>query len=131
METRQASAVVQVIQRVFVYGTLNPEHPNYNEWFVEDIFHGPPDFYRCTTKGTRLPSRMPWDLVWFHDDGHDIAGVCLLLDDPERQIRTLDGYEGYREGGKDNLFIRKEITLDDGNKAWGYEWGKSKGGYVK
>lgn len=112
-----------MIDRVFVYGTLNPNHPDFNRYIVERAFGCVPDYYEAVTKGTRLPSRMPWDFVWFHDDGDNIEGVVLVFTGVGWELQVLDAYEGYSEKRRQNNFHRKEITLLDGTKAWGYEWG--------
>jgi gamma-glutamylcyclotransferase (GGCT)/AIG2-like uncharacterized protein YtfP len=114
---------------VFVYGTLHPEHENYNQWLVEDEL-GIHEWHKATTKGTRLPAGYPWDLVWFGDSEDTFEGAILVLT-TEQQLRRLDRYEGFRaDDPEHSMFLRKqiEVTLDDGQvlQAWGYQWGRTK-----
>lgn len=114
-----------MIDRVFVYGTLNPENENYNKYLVEREL-GVTEWHKAEAKGTRIPSGGPWDYVWFHEDGNPIQGVVLVIGTAEAVLNRLDRYEGYDPADDEgNLFIRKEITLTDGTQAWGYEWGRS------
>lgn len=114
-----------MIDRVFVYGTLNPFGRHFNQWLVEGEL-GITEWEEAETKGTRLPSGGAWDYVWFHEDGDPIQGAVLVMGDPENDLERFDRYEGYYPDRDRNLFERKEITLADGSKAWGYEWGRPK-----
>jgi gamma-glutamylcyclotransferase (GGCT)/AIG2-like uncharacterized protein YtfP len=114
---------------VFVYGTLHPEHKSYNEWLVEGDL-GIHEWYKCTTKGTRLPSMYPWDLVWFGDTEDEIEGACLVLDN-EAQLRVLDRYENFSpDRPQSSMFVRKQIEVVSPQgivvQAWGYEWNRPK-----
>lgn len=115
------------LNRVFVYGTLHPEHPQFNRGLVlEDL--RPLSWYYATAVGTRQKSLYAWDLVWFHEDGTKFPGAVLVLRSV-RDLALLDRYEGFHEGHDDSLFIRKLITVtkQDGSTetAWGYEWGNT------
>lgn len=114
-----------MIEQVFVYGTLNPYNPQFNGWLVQEEL-GITEWRKALTKGTRVPSYLPWDYVWFHEDDEDIEGAVLIIGTSEAVLARLDRYEAYDPERDDSLFIRKAITLGDGSKAWAYEWGRPK-----
>lgn len=117
-----------MINRVFVYGTLHPDSPQFNDYLVEQEL-GITEWHRAETKGTRVPSGGPWDYVWFHEDGDPIQGAVLVIGTTEAVLNRLDRYEGYDPSYARSHFVRKEITLSDGTKAWGYEWGQTQDEY--
>lgn len=117
-----------VIDRVFVYGTLHPENPLFN-WRLVEHELGVTEWHPAEAKGTRVAVGGPWDYVWFHEDGDPIQGAVLVIGTSENALHRLDRYEGYHPQHKGSLFIRKEITLADGTKAWGYEWGETQDEY--
>lgn len=114
-----------MIDRVFVYGTLNPFGRHFNQWLVEGEL-GITEWEEAETKGTRLPSGGAWDYVWFHEDGDPIQGAVLVIGTSKDVLDRLDRYEGYDPSYATCHFIRKRITLSDGTEAWGYEYGVTK-----
>jgi gamma-glutamylcyclotransferase (GGCT)/AIG2-like uncharacterized protein YtfP len=118
---------------VFVYGTLHPENASYNDWLVEEEL-GITEWYKATTKGTRLPAGYPWDLVWFGDSEDEIEGACLVLKD-ESQLRALDRYEHFNPDSEYSMFVRKQIEVTSPAgivvQAWGYEWNRPKDEEIK
>lgn len=114
-----------MIDKVFVYGTLNPESPFFNAYIVQDDL-GVTEWVPATATGTRIKSGGAWDYVWFHEGGEPMEGVILTLPNPKSDLRLLDQYEGFY--GPNPHFVRKEITVRtltrEDVRAWGYEWGR-------
>ena len=93
----------QQVEKVFVYGTLKDVKTR-KEALGENV-----QAEEATAKGTVTENKKYPD---FHPEGkHEIKGEVLTLT-PE-QIKKLDNWE--------EKYDRKQITLDNGEKAWVYE----------
>ena len=102
--------------KVFVYGSLKVGFSNHGvvERYVLDVKPGTVDGFRMLNLGA-YPGAVPVG----EGESRSIRGEIMLLTDPERAMRNLDGLEGYP-----HFYNRKVVTvrLDDGNTdaAWIY-----------
>lgn len=117
-----------MINHLFVYGTLMPDHPNHYMGRGTIQRARATNYQYATAEGTLVERGHPWPLVKFDDSGGIIYGGVWEIT-PEG-LREVDFFEGYSEQAPPelNLFTRKPITvrLHDGSslEAWGYEWNR-------
>jgi gamma-glutamylcyclotransferase (GGCT)/AIG2-like uncharacterized protein YtfP len=102
---------------LFVYGTLMPGHVRW------PILEADATAWRsATTPGRLYDLGQGWPVAHFGPtaDRSVVPGVAVDLH-PDRAtacLAALDRVEGVHDG----LFVRVEVDLDDGRRAWAYSW---------
>jgi gamma-glutamylcyclotransferase (GGCT)/AIG2-like uncharacterized protein YtfP len=104
-----------VLPRLFVYGTLQPDHLR---WPLLAPFAA--GHRSATVPGTLYDSGYGWPVVDFADHDHDVPGVLVDLDPDslDGALALLDDVEGTVV----DLLRRIVVTTNDGVDAWSYHW---------
>lgn len=108
---------------LFVYGTLMKGEGNWRSYLAPLLG------VRAVLSGAILKNLGGFPgLVFVKDKTKQVFGEVYSITD--KALKKIDGLEGYRGEGEDNMYEREEITLDDGTKALVYVWNRGGGSPV-